>query len=38
MAEFYEIAAFINNYGVGTILLVLVAVVVVNIVQPIFER
>ena len=38
MAGIYEFAGFINNYGVGTVLLVLLAVLVVHMVQPVFER
>ena len=38
MAGLYEFAGFMNNYGVGAVLVLLMAVLVVHMVQPIFER
>jgi hypothetical protein len=38
MVGLYEFAVFMNNYGVGAVLLLLLAVLVVHMVQPVFER
>ena len=37
MTGLYEFAAFVNNYGVGTILAISLAIFIVLTVQPVFE-